>query len=74
MAITRREAFKNIAKGTLPVLAVGCASAVMPQVAHAEETVEVVFIEILQEDGFGPGPTGRPECWSRPPPPTASRV
>jgi Fe-S-cluster-containing dehydrogenase component len=41
MAITRREAFKNIAKGTLPVLAVGCASAVMPQVAHAEETVEV---------------------------------
>jgi Fe-S-cluster-containing dehydrogenase component len=41
MAMTRREAFKNIAKGTLPVLAVGCASAVMPQEAYAAETVEV---------------------------------
>ncbi|HYE25245.1 MAG TPA: hydrogenase 2 operon protein HybA [Clostridia bacterium] len=37
MAMTRREAFKNIAKGALPVLAAGCVSAAVPQVAHAEE-------------------------------------
>jgi Fe-S-cluster-containing dehydrogenase component len=37
MAMTRREAFKNLAKGTLPILAAGCVSAVLPQVAHAEE-------------------------------------
>ena len=41
MAITRREAFVNIAKGTLPVLAVGCVSAVVPQEAHASELKEV---------------------------------
>lgn len=41
MAMTRREAFKNIAKGTLPVLAAGCVSAVVPQEAYAAETVEV---------------------------------
>lgn len=41
MAMTRREAFKNIAKGTLPVLAAGCVSVAVPQAAHASETVEV---------------------------------
>ncbi len=35
MAITRREVFKNIAKGSLPILAAGCVS--FPEVAHAEE-------------------------------------
>jgi Fe-S-cluster-containing dehydrogenase component len=37
MAITRREAFKNLAKGSLslPILAAGCVS--FPEVAHAEE-------------------------------------
>jgi Fe-S-cluster-containing dehydrogenase component len=37
MAMTRREAFKNLAKGTLPVLAAGCVSTALPGVAHAEE-------------------------------------
>lgn len=37
MAMTRREAFKNLAKGTLPILAAGCVSAALPEVAHAEE-------------------------------------
>lgn len=41
MSITRREAFKNIAKGTLPVLAAGCVSVAMPQAAHAEEVAEI---------------------------------
>lgn len=35
MAITRREAFKNLAKGSLPILAAGCVS--LPELAHAEE-------------------------------------
>jgi Fe-S-cluster-containing dehydrogenase component len=37
MAMTRREAFKNLAKGTLPILAAGCVSTALPGVAHAEE-------------------------------------
>ena len=37
MAMTRREAFKNLAKGSLPILAAGCVSTVLPEVAHAEE-------------------------------------
>jgi len=37
MDMTRREAFKNLAKGSLPILAAGCVSAVLPGVAHAEE-------------------------------------
>ena len=37
MAMTRREAFKNLAKGSLPILAAGCVSAGLPEVAHAEE-------------------------------------
>jgi len=37
MAMTRREAFKNLAKGSLPVLAAGCMSTVLPTIAHAEE-------------------------------------
>ena len=37
MAMTRREAFKNLAKGSLPILAVGCASTGLSGVAHAEE-------------------------------------
>ena len=37
MAMTRREAFKNLAKGSLPILAAGCVSAALPGVAHAEE-------------------------------------
>jgi len=37
MAMTRREAFKNLAKGTLPVLAAGCVSTALPGVAQAEE-------------------------------------
>jgi Fe-S-cluster-containing dehydrogenase component len=37
MAMTRREAFKTLAKGSLPVLAAGCVSAALPEVAHAEE-------------------------------------
>jgi len=40
MAMTRREAFKNLAKGTLPVLAAGCVSTALPGVAHAEEEKE----------------------------------
>jgi Fe-S-cluster-containing dehydrogenase component len=37
MAMTRREAFKTLAKGSLPLLAAGCVSTVLPEVAHAEE-------------------------------------
>jgi Fe-S-cluster-containing dehydrogenase component len=37
MAMTRREAFKNLAKGSLPLLAAGCVSTALPEVAHAEE-------------------------------------
>lgn len=37
MAMTRREAFKNIAKGTLPVLAAGCVSTALPTTALAHE-------------------------------------
>jgi formate dehydrogenase beta subunit len=37
MAMTRREAVKNLAKGSLPLLAAGCVSTVLPEVAHAEE-------------------------------------
>jgi formate dehydrogenase beta subunit len=37
MAMTRREAFKNLAKGSLPLLAAGCVSGAFPEVAHAEE-------------------------------------
>ena len=37
MAMTRREAFKNLAKGSLPILAAGCVSAALPGIAHAEE-------------------------------------
>jgi Fe-S-cluster-containing dehydrogenase component len=37
MVMTRREAFKNLAKGSLPLLAAGCVSTVLPEVAHAEE-------------------------------------
>lgn len=40
MAMTRREAFKNLAKGALPVLAAGCVSAALPESAHAEEEKE----------------------------------
>ena len=36
-AMTRREAFKTLAKGSLPVLAAGCVSTILPEVAHAEE-------------------------------------
>lgn len=39
MAMTRREAFKNLAKGSLPLLAVGCVSTALPEVAHAEEVL-----------------------------------
>ncbi len=41
MAITRREAFKNIAKGSLPILAAGCVSAGFSEVAHDNEVVPV---------------------------------
>ncbi len=37
MAITRREAFKNIAKGSLPILAAGCVTAAFSEVAHNDE-------------------------------------
>ncbi len=40
MAMTRREAFKNLAKGSLPILAAGCVSTALPEVAHAEEKKE----------------------------------
>ncbi len=40
MEMTRREAFKNIAKGSLPVLAASCVPMAMPQAAHAEEKIE----------------------------------
>jgi Fe-S-cluster-containing dehydrogenase component len=39
MAMTRREAFKNLAKGSLPLLAAGCVSTALPEVAHAEEAL-----------------------------------
>jgi len=42
MAITRREAFKNIATGSiLPVLAAGCVTVAAPETAHASEHKEV---------------------------------
>jgi len=39
MAITRREVFKNIAKGSLPILAAGCVSGAFSEVAHDNEIV-----------------------------------
>jgi len=39
--MTRREAFKNIAKGAGTLAAAGCLPIVMPQAAHAEEAVGV---------------------------------
>ncbi len=41
MAITRREVFTNIAKGSLPILAAGCVTAGFSEVAHDDEVVPV---------------------------------
>jgi Fe-S-cluster-containing dehydrogenase component len=35
MSISRREALQKLAKGTLPVIAAGCVSTAVPEVAHA---------------------------------------
>jgi len=37
MAMTRREVFKNVARGSLPILAVGCAATGLSSMAYAEE-------------------------------------
>ncbi|MDR3764314.1 MAG: hydrogenase 2 operon protein HybA [Acidobacteriota bacterium] len=41
MAMTRREAFKTLAKGTLPVLAAGCVSTALPTAARAADDNEL---------------------------------
>lgn len=41
MAITRREAFKKLATGTLPVIAAGCVAVAAPETAQASEHKEV---------------------------------